>query len=271
MTTKNNRISYLPTEGYTFDPSTPKYWDKKSLDKEIKRTYEICHGCRMCFKYCDTFPILFNFLDKQYDGDVKKVKEKDSFKIMNSCFQCKLCEVQCPYTVRDKHEFKLDFPKLVHRYKAINSLKKDKSLRDKFLSNPDKTAKLARKSFGIANVMNRVSLHRWFLEKLLGIHRKKLLPDFKIKTFENFAHKKGLIKNNIKSETVLFQTCYVQYNEPQIGKDTIEVLEKNKVDCACVRGLKCCGMPAWEQGDLKTLRKNAKTNLDILMPFVYFE
>ena len=268
MTTKNNRISYLPTEGYTFDPSNPKYWEKKSLDKEIERTYEICHGCRMCFKYCDTFPILFNFLDKQYDGDVKKVTEKDSFKIMESCFQCKLCEVQCPYTVRDKHEFKLDFPKLVHRYKAINSLKKDKSLRDKFLGNPDKTAKLARKSFGIANIMNRVSLHRWFLEKLLGIHRKKLLPDFKIKTFENFAYKKGLIKNNIKAETVLFQTCYVQYNEPQIGKDTIEVLEKNKVDCACVSGLKCCGMPAWEQGDLKTVRKNAKTNLDILMPFV---
>ena len=75
MTTKNNRISYLPSEGFTFDPSNPKYWDKKSLDKEIERTYEICHGCRMCFKYCDTFPILFNFLDKQYDGDVKKISK----------------------------------------------------------------------------------------------------------------------------------------------------------------------------------------------------
>ena len=37
---------------------------------------------------------------------------------MDACFQCKLCEVQCPYTPREKHEFQLDFPKLVHRYKA---------------------------------------------------------------------------------------------------------------------------------------------------------
>jgi Fe-S oxidoreductase len=37
---------------------------------------------------------------------------------MDACFQCKLCEVQCPYTPRDNHEFQLDFPKLVHRYKA---------------------------------------------------------------------------------------------------------------------------------------------------------
>tara|TARA_Y100001970_G_C14232131_1_gene859303 strand:- start:2515 stop:3351 length:837 start_codon:yes stop_codon:yes gene_type:complete len=106
------------------------------------------------------------------------------------------------------------------------------------------------------------------MEKLLGIHRKKILPDFKIRTFEKIASAKGLIRNSPKAETVLFQTCYVQHNEPQIGIDTLEVLEKNKVDCACVRGLKCCGMPAWEQGDLKTLRANAKHNLDLLIPFV---
>ena len=116
--------------------------------------------------------------------------------------------------------------------------------------------------------MNRMSIHRWFLEKLIGVHRKKLLPDFNISTFEKFARKNDLIRYNQEAETVLFQTCYVQHNEPQIGKDTLLVLEKNKIDCACVNGLKCCGMPAWEQGDLDTLRANAKNNLDILIPFV---
>ena len=33
-------------------------------------------------------------------------------------------------------------------------------------------------------------------------------------------------------EAVLFQTCYVQNNEPQIGRDTVEVLEKNRSTCA---------------------------------------
>ena len=268
MEDNHSRISYLPTDGLTYDPGDSKYWDKSAMDKEIERTFEICHGCRMCFKYCDSFPTLFSFLDKQYNGEVKKIKPEDTQQIMDACFQCKLCEVQCPYTIRDGHEFKLDFPKLVHRYKAVNSKDKPGSLRDSILANPEKSAGMARASFGLANVMNRVSIHRWFLEKILGIHRKKLLPDFSFSTFEHWAARLGLIRKNSKAETVLFQTCYVQHNEPQIGKDTLEVLNKNKVDCACVKGLRCCGMPAWEQGDLETLQANAKHNLDILMPFV---
>jgi len=60
----------------------------------------------------------------------------------------------------------------------------------------------------------------------------------------------------------------VQNNEPEIGQDTIAVLQKNKVDVRCARGLECCGMPAWEHGDLDSLRKHATRNLDILLPFV---
>lgn len=268
MEEKTSRISYLPTDGFTFDSSDSKYWDEKALDKEIVRTFEICHGCRMCFKYCESFPKLFNFLDKKYDGDVKKIQPQETQQILDACFQCKLCEVQCPYTIRDGHEFKLDFPKLVHRNKAIQSKNKIKGLRDYILGNPENSAFLARASFGIANLMNHVKIYRWFLEKILGIHRKKLLPDFKIETFEKYASKMGLIRKKDKAETVLFQTCFVQHNDPQIGKDTLEVLERNNVDCACVNGLKCCGMPAWESGDLETLRTNAKNNLDILIPFV---
>ena len=49
---------------------------------------------------------------------------------MDACFQCKLCEVQCPYTPRDKHEFQLDFPKLVHRYQAQRAQATGVTLRD---------------------------------------------------------------------------------------------------------------------------------------------
>ena len=62
-------------------------------------------------------------------------------------------------------------------------------------------------------------------------------------------------------EAVLFQTCYVQGNEPQIGMDTVEVLEKNGVDVRCEKGLECCGMPAWEGGNLELLRKKAAREL----------
>jgi len=269
MTENSNRISYLPTAGCTYDPKNPIYWEGQALQSEVTRAFEICHGCRMCFKYCDSFPILFDLLDKKYDGDVHQITTGDANRVMDACFQCKLCEVQCPYTPREKHEFQLDFPKLVHRFKAQRTRRQGLSLRDRFLGNPDGAGMLARASLGIANLMNRIPLNRWIMEKVLGIHRKKLLPDFAMSTFEKWAAAQGLISGPAQNcEVVLFQTCYVQNNEPEIGRDTVEVLQKNQVRVQCEKGLECCGMPRWEAGDLDGLRRQAHANMDKLLPYV---
>ncbi|MFV0388274.1 MAG: heterodisulfide reductase-related iron-sulfur binding cluster [Pyrinomonadaceae bacterium] len=263
----NQNISYEPSDGLSYDPDEPKYWDKAGMAKEIERTFEICHGCRMCFKYCDSFPSLFSFIDDRHEGDVRKLTSVETEQVMDECFQCKLCEVNCPYTERDHHEFKLDFPKLVHRYKAIRFKEKGASIRDKMLGDPDKMGKMARiLPVFVANEANKNSLSRLVMEKTVGIHREKLLPNFTGETFEKWAEKNGKISES--GEAVLFQTCFVQNNEPEIGKDVLTVLEKNEVKTACTKGLNCCGMPAWEHGDITTLQKMAKRNLEILLPFV---
>jgi Fe-S oxidoreductase len=264
----SKNIAYQPTDGLSYDPAEEKYWDAAALDEEIRRTFEICHGCRLCFKYCDSFPSLFSALDNNHGGDVRKLTAAETANVMNACFQCKLCEVQCPYTERDGHEFKLDFPRLVHRYVAQRTKRRGLSLRDRVLGDPDRVGALARASSGVANIANRVRLQRIVLEKVLGIHRDKLLPDFADSTFEKWAVRAGKVKPEAGGEVVLFQTCYVQNNEPQIGRDTVEVLERNSVDVRCARGLQCCGMPAWERGDLDSLRRHAGTNLQLLLPFV---
>ena len=261
------RVSYLPTDGLSYDPTEPVYWDADALDKETTRVFEVCHGCRMCFKYCDSFPTLFDLIDDKYDGDATRLDAAETDRVMDACFQCKLCEVQCPYTPRDQHEFQLDFPKLVHRHMAQRHRRRGGGLRSRVLGDPDLSARMARASFGLANAMNRVSAHRWFLEKVLGIHREKLLPDFAGETFERWAQGAGKLRE-APAEAVLFPTCYVQNNEPQVGRDTVEVLEHNGVDLACTRGLACCGMPAWEHGDLDRLRAQAKVSLDRLEPYV---
>jgi Fe-S oxidoreductase len=261
-------ISYAPTDGLSYDPEEKKYWDQAGLAKEITRVFEVCHGCRMCFKYCDSFPTLFDFIDKNHDGKVAALTPGETEEVMDECFQCKLCEVQCPYTPRDGHAFQLDFPRLVHRYRAVKAQKEGVSLRDKFLGDPDAAGKAARLSGGLVNGLNRVAAHRWMMEKTLGIHRKKLLPVFAQQTFGDWAAGQDLIKASPGGEAVIFQTCYVENNGPQIGRDTVEVLQKNGIDVRCARDLQCCGMPAWESGNLPELQKRAHRNLEVLAPFV---
>jgi len=262
------KISYQPSEGLSYDPAEPKYWDPAALQQEVQRVFEVCNGCRMCFKYCDSFPKLFDFIDRQHDGAVAEVTPAETAGVMDACFQCKLCEVQCPYTPRDGHEFLLDFPKLVHRYKAQRTRREGLPLRERLLGDPDGSAALARASLGVANAMNRVAAHRWLMEKVLGIHRQKLLPEFASETFEAWARRENLIAPQPGGEVVLFQTCYVQHNEPDVGKDTVLVLQKNGVDVRCASHLVCCGMPAWESGNLPELQRRASINLDRLEPFV---
>lgn len=262
-------IDYLPTSGLTYDTAEPKYWDPAALKGEIERTFEICHGCRMCFKFCDSFPSLFSFLDDRHDGDVRQITDAETTQVMDECFQCKLCEVQCPYTVRDEHEYQLDFPKLVHRFKAQRVKQGRLSPRDKLLGDPDRLGKVVRASGGLTNWLNTKAPNRVLVEKVVGIHRDKLLPEFAKVNFEKWAHKKGLIKDDpTQGEAVLFQTCFVEHNEPEVGHDTVAVMETNGVELTCEKGLLCCGMPAWESGDITKTRKNISHNIDKLLPHV---
>jgi glycerol-3-phosphate dehydrogenase subunit C len=187
MDETNKSISYQPTDGLSYDPSEGTYWQSESLEKEIRRVFEICHGCRLCFKYCDTFPSLFALLDRKYEGNVRSINATEIPKILDTCFQCKLCEVNCPYTPRDSHPYMVDFPKLVARARAHHVRENGVRLKDRFLANPDGSAKLARASLGLANLANRIKPHRILMEKVLGIHREKLLPVFSSQTFERWA------------------------------------------------------------------------------------
>jgi Fe-S oxidoreductase len=222
----------------------------------------------MCFKYCDSFPTLFSLLDERHDGDVHRITHGDMRAVMDACFQCKLCEVQCPYTPRDGHEFQLDFPRLVHRWDAIDLRRRGKTLREKVLGDPARSARLARASLGVANVANRSRPLRVLMEKAVGIHRDKLLPDFAGEPFDAWAEREGLVRAEPGGEAVLFQTCFVQHNEPQLGQDAVEILRACSVDVRVVKGLACCGMPAWEHGDLDALRRQARLDLDLLLPYV---
>ncbi len=74
-------ISYQPTAGLSCDPAEATYWDEAGLARELTRTFEICHGCRLCFKYCDTFPSLFALIDDRHDGDVSRITPAEAERV----------------------------------------------------------------------------------------------------------------------------------------------------------------------------------------------
>ena len=100
----------------TYDPTDPKYFDPAALREELDRVFDLCHGCRLCFNLCPSFPTLFDFIDAN-DGDVSALTDGEHDQVVDECYQCKLCYVKCPYV--PPHEWELDFPRLMSRVHAV--------------------------------------------------------------------------------------------------------------------------------------------------------
>ena len=254
-----------PTGGLSYNPNMPVYWEADGLKQELKRVFEICHGCRLCFNLCPSFPALFNAVDR-HNGDVRGLTSEDTDRVIDTCYQCKLCYVKCPYTADDGHPFHLDFPRLLMRAMAQRRQRRGGSLRSWILSRPELTGRIGGLAAGLTNWANRNRAMRWLLELALGIHHSKQLPEFHGETFETWYRRQPLAPGD-PNQAVLFYTCFVNYNRPEIGKDAIRVFAKNGIALTCPKQ-NCCGMPALEAGDVELAKKLAQSNVDSLYPHV---
>ncbi|MEY4208384.1 MAG: Anaerobic glycerol-3-phosphate dehydrogenase subunit [Pseudomonadota bacterium] len=118
------------------------FYNEESLNAELERVYDICHGCRRCVSLCQSFPTLFDLVDESDTMEVDGVDKKDYMKVVDQCYLCDLCYMtKCPYT--PPHEWNLDFPHLMLRAKAVKFKKGEVLARDKFLSDTDGLGKFA--------------------------------------------------------------------------------------------------------------------------------
>ena len=51
----------------------PDFYDPDKIEAEMKRVFDICHGCRRCFNLCDSFPRLFDMIDESSSGEIDGV------------------------------------------------------------------------------------------------------------------------------------------------------------------------------------------------------
>ena len=256
-------IKGAPTPGLTYDPNSAVYWDAVALQGELERVFDICHGCRLCFNLCPSFPALFNAVDRR-EGDVRKLTRAEVDEVIDTCYQCKICYVKCPYTPDDGHEFQLDFPRLLLRAKAVRARQKGIPLRERLLARPETLGEIAKLTPRLANWANRQPLLRAGMEWALGIHRDKRLPEFYGETFMDWRRRRPAPSGD-ESRAVLFVTCTMNYNHPQLGRDVLEVFEANGIALDCVKQ-NCCGLPALDSGDIALAQRLARSNIDALLP-----
>ena len=255
---------------HPIDWNNPDFYNEESLNAELERVFDICHGCRRCVSLCHSFPTLFDLVDESDTMEVDGVDKADYSKVVDQCYLCDLCYLtKCPYV--PPHEWNVDFPHLMLRAKAIKFRKGETKTREKLLSSTDMVGKLA----GIpvvtqaVNAFNNTAFGRQTLDKTLGIHRQAKIPTYQSKTARKILNKSVSNKPaTAENKVALFITCYHNYIEPNIVEDLVKVLEHNNVAVTLLDKENCCGMPKLELGDLESVAKLKDNNIPEMVKWI---
>jgi Fe-S oxidoreductase len=281
--------------GMAYD--NPQFWDSAHLESELHRVFEICNGCRLCFNLCPSFDVLFRRVDaldphreeaegkhlesgriveEHEAGELLKhvtvatenpvalLQDEDKERVVELCYECKLCYPKCPYV--PPHEFAVDFPKLMLRAKMIGAEEDGIAFRERFLGATDLVGGLMTRIAPIANAAAHNGFNRMLMDKTIGIHRDRQLPNYAGESFLTWWDRRAPQKPD-GAEVALFATCFVNYNDPAIAKDAVEMLERAGCSVDCPEQV-CCGMPKLDGGDLEGARKLARKNVESLLPAV---
>ena len=185
----------------------PRFWDPADLRSEVDRIFNICDSCRLCFKFCGSFPTLFELIDgktehkrtehlaahpeigvaaeakrreaaaappvEHHDGAEVGVTYGDELpelqahardltnaeidRVVDLCFQCKLCYPNCPYT--PPHDFAVDFPRLLLRWKAHRTRREGVPLQTRLIRDTATIGKVASLTPALTNEL-RVKIAR---------------------------------------------------------------------------------------------------------------
>ena len=248
-----------------------EFLDAEKLDAELRRQFDICHGCRRCFNLCDSFPRLFDLIDEAETGELDSVNSGDFKPVIDACTLCDICFLtKCPYV--PPHEFNIDFPHLMLRARAAELQKTGVPFGVKQLTQTDRNGKLAGSVPRLANWASGCGNHltRPIMEGVLDVHRDAVLPKFHSDTFADLARQAPAVAADapaVGRKAILYATCFANYNNPEIGSAAQAILAKNGVETEVVYP-RCCGMPQLEQGDIAAVAQAAKSTATDLVPWI---
>ncbi|MDA9605069.1 heterodisulfide reductase-related iron-sulfur binding cluster [Candidatus Pelagibacter sp.] len=254
---------------HPIDFEHPDFLNPEKLDNEMRRVFDICHGCRRCFNLCDSFPKLFDMIDESKNEDVESLSSKQFEPVVDACTLCDMCFMtKCPYV--PPHDFDLDFPHLMLRYRTAQKKLNKLPAIPAQLAQTDRNAKIGIILSSLINWASNIKnkFFRKILELVAGIDMRVKLPVYNSETFTNYFKKnKDIINTDAPSKNrkvVIYSTCFVNFNKKNTGVAALKVLRKNGVEVQeAYPG--CCGMPFLEQADLpKVVEQAKKVSKDLL-------
>lgn len=261
----------------TYDPFHPRYFDEADLREELTRVYDLCHGCRLCFKFCTAFPTLFAYIDAIPDQLAHEMTPAQQDQVVDECFQCKLCYINCPY-IPGQSEWELDFPRLMMRADQVLFRERERPVRQRLtdlaLGRTDLSGTVGSALAPVANaaIGTPGSPVRRLMERTVGIAAERVLPPFARTRFSTwFRRRTPQLGRARRGKVAVFPTCLVEYQDTRTGRDLVRVYERNGIECDLPEGQVCCGAPVLHQGDVDGFVQGARRNIATLARWIRTE
>jgi FAD/FMN-containing dehydrogenase/Fe-S oxidoreductase len=227
------------------------------------RAVELCNGNGACRKLtggtmCPSFRATRDEKDstraranalRQALSGPRPLKETRSlwvYDVLDLCLMCKACKSECPANV-DMAKLKAEF--LEHYY--------DGRIRppgQRLMANIHLLNRLGAPAAPLVNWLQSRRSLRWLLEKTAGIDRRRSLPPLHADHLRRWFHKRAQgSRSATLGPVLLLDDCFTTFNEPQIGRAAVRVLEAAgyRVELA---GLTCCGRSMISKGFLREAR-----------------
>ena len=243
---------------------------KQNLDAPVVHHYmdesfESCIKCTACTAVCPVSrqnPYYPGPKQAGPDGERLRLKSAELFdEALKYCTNCKRCEIACPSDVK--------IGDIIVRARNNNLDRANKplvnKLRDAILSNTDIMGKLNTPLAPIVNKITSLKATRFLLEKTLKVSKHRTLPKYSFGSFRNWYMKTEAQRQaQFKEKVAYYHGCYVNYNNPQLGKDLIDVFNALDIGVVLMEKEKCCGLPLTVNGFPKRARELAEFNLKYL-------
>lgn len=227
-------------------------------------SFDYCIKCTICTSYCPVAKVTKKFPGPKQSGpDSERFRIKDPNLVDKSifyCTNCKICEVVCPSNVNISH--------FIQNAKLRLVSKGEGKLRDKLISDTDLLGSMGVRFSKLLNRILKMEFIKSSMDFLIGIDKRRRFPEYSNYTFKDwFKSNYSINKYDYKRSICYFSGCFVNFTDPNLGKDFIYVMDKNKIK-VILPEQKCCGIPLVANGLINKAYKKAKFNIKNLTLFI---